>query len=69
MTRFNSTFRGSTPSTFNACVGNNGSPDYWDYAAGFSQAADVLINQVLIDPIEHQGYFILDRLGKPNESR
>lgn len=53
MTKFNSTFQGCFPEEFNACVGNNGSPDYWSYAKGFSQAANLLMAQVLKDPIEN----------------
>lgn len=43
----NSTFCGSNPAWANACVGNNGSPDYVEYSIGFSQAAKLLIEQVL----------------------
>ncbi len=54
MTRFNSTFRGCSPTEVNACVGNNGAPSYWEYAKGFSQAANLLIDQVLVNPIEYR---------------
>ncbi|MGV2836945.1 hypothetical protein, partial [Pseudomonas shirazensis] len=43
----NSTFCGADPGWANACVGNNGSPGYYDYAKGFSKAANVLIDQVI----------------------
>lgn len=43
----NSTFRGDNPTWANACVGNNGSPSYVEYALGFSKAANLLIDQVL----------------------
>lgn len=43
----NTTFIGGAPTWANACVGENGSPGYWDYAKGFSQAATILIDSVL----------------------
>jgi len=43
----NLTFRNSRPSWANACVGDNGSPSYIDYAKGFSEAANLLINEVI----------------------
>jgi hypothetical protein len=43
----NTTFIGGAPTWANACVGENGSPGYWDYAKGFSQAATILIDLVL----------------------
>lgn len=43
----NETFRNSSPSWANACVGNNGSPGIVDYAEGFANAANVLLEQVL----------------------
>ncbi|MCP3721265.1 hypothetical protein [Paraburkholderia sp. CNPSo 3281] len=43
----NETFRNAEPSWANACVGDNGSPDIVDYAAGFANAAQVLLEQVL----------------------
>ncbi|OCW20931.1 hypothetical protein C9382_11755 [Pseudomonas aylmerensis] len=43
----NSTFSGSEPTWANACVGNNGSPGYFEYSKGFSTAANLLIDQVL----------------------
>lgn len=43
----NSTFCGGEPSWANACVGDNGQPDYFDYAQGFSAAANLLIKSVL----------------------
>jgi hypothetical protein len=47
----NETFRNAEPSWANACVGENGSPDIVDYAAGFANAAQVLLEQV----IRHRG--------------
>jgi hypothetical protein len=47
MARVNKTFCGSEPSWANACVGNNGAPDYKEYSKGFSRAAIVLIDKVL----------------------
>lgn len=44
MDKSNSTFRGGTPSWSNACVGDNGSPGYWEYSRGFSRAANLLID-------------------------
>lgn len=49
MTQSNTTFGGGEPTWANACVGNNGSPGYWDYAKGFSQAANLLLNLVIQD--------------------
>lgn len=49
MNRINTTFGGDDPTWANACVGNNGSPGYWDYAKGFSQAASLLIDKVIQD--------------------
>ncbi|MFT3736109.1 MAG: hypothetical protein QM776_13995 [Rhodocyclaceae bacterium] len=49
MTRNNTTFGRGAPTWANACVGDNGSPNYWDYAKGFSQAANLLLDQVLRD--------------------
>ncbi|MGF6263283.1 hypothetical protein OKW49_004211 [Paraburkholderia youngii] len=43
----NQMFRNEEPSWANACVGDNGSPDIVDYAAGFANAAQVLLEQVL----------------------
>lgn len=44
---WNATFRGAEPSWANACVGNNGSPGYREYAEGFSDAANMLLAHVL----------------------
>jgi len=49
MMQKNPTFRGSEPTWANACVGNNGNPSYVEYSKGFSQAANLLIDQVLND--------------------
>lgn len=43
----NSTFCGGEPFWANACVGENGMPDYFDYAKGYSSAANLLIKSVL----------------------
>jgi len=45
--RENSTFCAGEPFWANACVGNNGRPDYYDYAKGFSEAANLLIKAAL----------------------
>ncbi len=47
MKKRNSTFCGGEPTWANACVGNNGSPSYVEYAIGFSKAANLIIDQVL----------------------
>lgn len=47
MAQNNTTFIGGAPTWANACVGENGSPGYWDYAKGFSQAATILIELIL----------------------
>ncbi|EKD96557.1 MAG: hypothetical protein ACD_23C01400G0003 [uncultured bacterium] len=47
MTNNNSTFCGDEPTWANACVGHNGSPSYIEYSSGFSQAANLLIDQVI----------------------
>jgi hypothetical protein len=49
VTRINSTFAGGEPTWANACVGENGSPGYWDYARGYSRAENLLIDQVLLN--------------------
>ena len=43
----NTTFTGGNPTWANACVGENGLPDYWEYAKGFSRAATILIDAAL----------------------
>lgn len=45
--KYNSTFRRSKPIWANACVGNNGTPTFINYAKGFSSAANLLIDEVL----------------------
>lgn len=47
----NSTFRGEDPTWANACVGDNGSPQIFEYASGFASAANVLLDEV----IKHRG--------------
>jgi hypothetical protein len=47
--KWNSTFCGAEPTWANACVGDNGQPDYFDYAQGFSSAANLLIKAVLTE--------------------
>lgn len=49
MTKSNTMFTGGQPTWANACVGENGSSGYRDYAKGFSQASDILINTILLD--------------------
>ena len=43
----NQTFIGGEPIWGNACVGNNGYPSYLEYAKGYSESANLLINTVL----------------------
>ncbi|MCW5260935.1 hypothetical protein D5045_12295 [Verminephrobacter eiseniae] len=43
----NKTFRSAEPSWANACVGNNGDPGIADYATGFAQAANQLLDSVI----------------------
>ena len=45
--RKNLTFRGGEPFWANACVGENGMPNYYDYAKGFSEGANLLIRAAL----------------------
>ncbi|MGQ7263566.1 hypothetical protein [Vreelandella sp. V005] len=45
--RKNLTFRAGEPFWANACVGSNGEPDYYNYAKGFSEAANLLIKSAL----------------------
>lgn len=45
--RKNNTFRGGEPFWANACVGENGMPDYYEYAKGFSEASNILIEAAL----------------------
>lgn len=53
MIQKNQTFRGASPSWANACVGNNGNPSYVEYSNGFSNAANLLIDQVIKDRSIH----------------
>ncbi|EIO4079088.1 hypothetical protein LQK60_004292 [Vibrio vulnificus] len=53
MKRENQTFICAEPSWANACVGDNGNPSYVQYAMGFSQAANLLIDQVIEDDIKY----------------
>lgn len=43
----NTIFRGSEPSRLNACVGDNGCVNYFEYAEGFSLAANALLDKVI----------------------
>lgn len=43
----NQTFTESDPTWPNACVGENGSPNYIQYSKGYSKAANLLLNNVL----------------------
>ena len=45
----------------NACVGDNGSPGYWEYARGFSKAANLLLDFAL----EHSDPIDIDTLVYP----
>lgn len=45
--KFNDTFRGDVLTQYNACVGDNGSPSYREYADGFADAAIILIEKSL----------------------
>lgn len=58
---WNATFRGAEPTWANACVGNNGSPGYLEYADGFSYAANLLLNHVL----DSQDRFNVDTIIYP----
>lgn len=49
MTKSNSTFCSSDPTWANACVGNNGAPGNWEYSKGYSCAANLLIDQILLN--------------------
>ncbi|MBW8186207.1 hypothetical protein [Shewanella nanhaiensis] len=49
MMKKNATFSGGEPALANACVGNNGSVGFEHYAKGFSQSANMLIDQALSD--------------------
>lgn len=40
-------FRGSEPCRLNACVGDNGCVNYFEYAEGFSLAANALLDKVI----------------------
>jgi hypothetical protein len=43
----NSTFQGGEPTWANACVGDNGNPQIFEYASGFASAANVLLSEVI----------------------
>jgi hypothetical protein len=43
----NNTFRLDDPTWANACVGENGSPGYFEYARGFSSAANLMLDEVI----------------------
>ena len=43
----NATFRGWEPTWANACVGENGYPQIYEYASGFASAANLLLDQVI----------------------
>lgn len=45
----NLTFMGAHPNWANACVGSNGNPQAIEYAEGFATAANLLIDQVILD--------------------
>ena len=54
----NTTFMGSKPVLFNACVGNNGFVNYFTYAEGYSKAANLILDQVLNNSGLYVDYFI-----------
>lgn len=43
----NKTFRGSDPTWANACVGENGNPQIYEYASGYASAANTLLQEVI----------------------
>lgn len=43
----NQTFKGADPTWANACVGDNGYPNYIEYSKGYSKASNLLLNYVL----------------------
>lgn len=43
----NATFRGWEPTWANACVGENGYPQIYEYASGYASAANLLLDQVI----------------------
>lgn len=43
----NVTFTGSEPTWANACVGENGNPQIYEYASGYASAANLLLDQVI----------------------
>lgn len=46
-THTNKSFHAAAPSWANACVGDNGEPDIFEYACGFASAAKVLLDDVI----------------------
>jgi hypothetical protein len=51
ITEQNATFKGWEPTWANACVGENGYPQIYEYASGYGSAANLLLDQV----IENEG--------------
>lgn len=45
----NNTFRAAEPTWANACVGENGNPQIYEYAAGFASAAKSLLDSVIAE--------------------
>lgn len=45
----NATFRGREPTWANACVGENGYPQIYEYASGFASATNLLLDQVILN--------------------
>nr|WP_315227077.1 hypothetical protein [uncultured Albidiferax sp.] len=43
----NATFKGWEPTWANACVGENGNPQIYEYASGYASAANLLLDQVI----------------------
>lgn len=57
----NEIFKGGEPIWANACVGNNGNPDYVEYSEGYAEAANILLTKVL----EEEGKIHVDTLIYP----
>ena len=54
----NQTFTRGEPTWANACVGDNGQPNYIEYSKGYSKAANLLLNYVLNSKGEHIDHLI-----------
>lgn len=49
ITEQNATFMGWEPAWANACVGENGNPQIYEYASGYASATKILLEQVISD--------------------